>query len=152
MESYCVALQSKERYTENTLYDPQSVHLGGMVTHPKRVMVVDDEAVHRDTLSALLESAGVGVHACARAEDALALLRQDCSYNLILSDVIMPGMDGIEFARRAREICPDAPLVLVTGRDSAMDSVLVEGTVALLKPYSLDTLNALLREYLDVAV
>lgn len=122
------------------------------MAHPKRVMVVDDEAVHRDTLSALLESAGVRVTACARGEAALDLLRQDCSYNLILSDVIMPGMDGIEFARRAREICPHVSLVLVTGRDSAMDSVLVEGTVALLKPYSIETLNALLREHLDVAV
>jgi CheY-like chemotaxis protein len=118
----------------------------------KRVLVVDDEALHRETLSALLQGGGIEVTACESAREALDVLRQPVHFDLALTDVLMPGMDGIEFARQARKLRPNLALVLVTGRDSAMDRVLSEGTVALLKPYSTETLNSVLREHLGVTI
>ncbi|MEP7328485.1 MAG: response regulator [Betaproteobacteria bacterium] len=116
------------------------------------VMVVDDEAVHRETLSVMLMNAGVKVTACENALDALAVLRGDAVVDLILSDVLMPGMDGIEFSRQARQLRPGTPLVLVTGRDSAMDAVVTQGNIALLKPYTADTLNGVLHEHLGIKI
>ena len=120
--------------------------------HSPRVMVVDDEAVHRETLAALLMGGGIRVAPFERAQDALHELGRDPAFDLILTDVLMPGMDGIEFARQARRLHPSIPIVLVTGRDSAMDAALDDGTVALLKPYSAETLNSVLREHLGFTV
>jgi len=116
------------------------------------VMIVDDAAVHRDTLSAMLVHAGVQVTACENAADALTILRGDTVFDLILSDVRMPGMDGIEFSRQARKVRPATPLVLVTGRDSAMDAVMTGGNFALLKPYTAAALNGVLLEHLGITI
>ena len=61
----------------------------------------------------------------------------------------MPKMSGIEFAGRVRTIRPSVPVVLVTGDSSALDEVLASGSVALLKPYSPDTLRRVLKEALE---
>jgi len=64
----------------------------------------------------------------------------------------MPGTDGLQLFEQARKLRPDLPIVLVTGRDSAMEWVVQKGSVALLKPYSIDSLNGVLREYLGVTI
>ena len=56
----------------------------------------------------------------------------------------MPGMSGIEFTREARKLRPDVPIVLVTGNSDAMETVLENGAVALLKPYSAAMLERVL--------
>jgi len=122
-----------------------------MPTAP-HVMVVDDEAVNRETLRALLIDLGIKVTACANASEALAVLRAEDAVNLIFSDVLMPGMDGIELSRAVHKIRPHVPFVLVTGRDSAADSVVSKGTLALLKPYSIAALKGVLREHLGITV
>ncbi|MEO7499525.1 MAG: response regulator [Casimicrobiaceae bacterium] len=120
------------------------------MTKPSRVMVIDNNAEHRETLCLLLSHAGVSADAFERATDALAVLERDQEFDLIMSDVAMPEMDGIEFSRQCRRLCPDIPIVLMTGRDSRMDAALEEGTVPLIKPYTVEALNAVLAEYLDV--
>lgn len=115
----------------------------------KRVLIVDDEAIHRETLEAILTDTGVQVTSCERATDALALLRAGKKFDLILTDVMMPGMDGITFAKEARILAPRIPVILVTGRDSAIDSVLAEATIAIVKPYSVETLRTILAQHLD---
>ncbi len=117
----------------------------------KRVMVIDDEAIHRDTLEAILSDAGVHVTCCETATAALAMLRAGKQFDLILSDVVMPGMDGITFASEAKTLAPATPVILVTGRDSALDAVLAEGTVAIVKPYSIDTLRTIMAQHFDLS-
>ena len=77
----------------------------------------------------------------ADGDDALRRLAPPAEFDLIISDVVMPGMSGIDFARRAREARPGVPIILVTGDADAMESVLASGAVALLKPYSTETLR-----------
>lgn len=115
------------------------------------ILVVDDEAVHRDTLAAMLCAEGMHVTCAERASDALDLLRTPARFDLVVSDVVMPGMDGIELARQARHLRPGLRVVLVTGHDSAMDHLIAGGNIALLKPYTAEALKRVLDEELGRA-
>jgi CheY-like chemotaxis protein len=112
------------------------------------VLILDDEEVHRQTLAEVLTGGGIRVTACDSAHTALEALRRPTRFDLILSDVMMPGMNGLEFARAARALRPEVPLVLVTGRESGLELVEGAGAFALLKPYSAEGLNGVLREHL----
>jgi DNA-binding NtrC family response regulator len=116
------------------------------------LIVVDDEPAHCETLAMLLQGSGVVVTGCDCAEAALAILRRGDAVDLVLSDVVMPGTDGMQFFELARKLRPQLPIVLVTGRDSAMEWVVKHGSVALLKPYSIASLNGVLREHLGVTI
>jgi len=80
----------------------------------KRVLVVDDEASNRELLEALLTSLGHDVDMAADGSAALAKL--DPSHDLVLLDVMMPGIDGFEVARRIRNesAVSDIPICMVT--------------------------------------
>jgi len=84
------------------------------------VLIVDDEPINRLVLHAMLEEHGLRVAEAASGEDALQMLAAE-RFDLILLDVRMPGIDGIEvLARLRRETGPsqDAPVVAVTGDTS----------------------------------
>ncbi|MEO8675458.1 MAG: response regulator [Casimicrobiaceae bacterium] len=114
-----------------------------------RVLVLEDDVANRETLCALLAQIGHGADPAASGEDALRLLANNPDFGLIISDVVMPGMGGIEFARRAREVRPGVPIVLVTGDADAIESVIADGAIALLKPYSIETLCRVVAEALE---
>lgn len=80
----------------------------------KRVLVVDDEPSNRELLEALLTSFGHDVDMVADGCEALAKL--DASHDLVLLDVMMPGIDGFEVARRIRteSSVPNIPICMVT--------------------------------------
>jgi DNA-binding response OmpR family regulator len=90
-----------------------------MSTH---LIVVDDEALLRRSLVYNLEQAGYRVSSASRAEDALALARRDAA-DLVLLDVGLPGMDGLEALRIFRQEL-GAPVILVTARRRELDEAL----------------------------
>lgn len=114
-----------------------------------RVLVVEDDVANQQSLSALLTQMGHVPTVAGRGDDALRLLDTEAELDVIISDVVMPGMSGIDFARRARIMRPGMPIVLVTGNSEAMESVLASGAVALLKPFSPETLRQVLGESLE---
>jgi len=79
-----------------------------------RVLVVDDEEGIRRFLSAGLQQLGYETHASASAEDALVALATQ-SFDIVLTDLGLPGMSGDEFARTVHEQSPRTPIVLLTG-------------------------------------
>jgi DNA-binding response OmpR family regulator len=86
------------------------------------VLVVDDEPAMRDMLQRLLERAGFGV-ACA-ADGAVGLVRLDGGdVDLVLLDLMLPGLDGLEFCRQVRERQRGrhVPIIMVTGSVNAAD-------------------------------
>ena len=90
-----------------------------------RVLVVDDERIVAKVLARLLESAGHEVTVCFDGAEALAFLGQG-SFDVVLSDIAMPGLSGIELLRRVRGRDLDLPVVLITGMpsmNSAIDAV-----------------------------
>lgn len=79
----------------------------------RRILVVDDDQLILRALRRVLEAQGFGVAGYGNPEDALQALRERPA-NLIISDYMMPGMNGVEFLTEARRICPDAPRLLLT--------------------------------------
>jgi CheY-like chemotaxis protein len=86
----------------------------------KRVLVVDDEKVIADTLGAILRKAGYEV---AAAYDALSALSQceSCTPDLVITDVIMPGMNGIEMAILIQRRYPVCRVLLFSGQAATTD-------------------------------
>jgi two-component system C4-dicarboxylate transport response regulator DctD len=81
---------------------------------PLPVMLIDDEEHIRVAASQALDLAGYRVLAFERAELALAELDADWP-GAVISDIRMPGMDGMQFLQRARTVDPDLPVILITG-------------------------------------
>lgn len=88
----------------------------------KHILVVDDDALLRRSLSLQLEQAGYRASTAASAEDALALARRDRP-DLILLDIGLPGMDGLEAIRQLHQSM-DVPVIFVSARRRELDTIL----------------------------
>ena len=78
-----------------------------------RILLAEDDDSLRGFLARALERAGYEVVACADGEEAVAVLDQD--WDLLLTDIVMPGMDGIEVARQAAAKHPGLRIMFITG-------------------------------------
>ena len=78
-----------------------------------RILLAEDDDSLRGFLTRALERAGFDVTSCADGEEAAAVLDQD--WDLLLTDIVMPGMDGIEVARRAAARDPSLRIMFITG-------------------------------------
>ena len=83
-------------------------------THPTRILLAEDEDAMRQYLSRALEKAGYEVVAVGRGTDAVPYLESE-RFDLLLSDIVMPEMDGIELAQRCNEISPATRVMFITG-------------------------------------
>ncbi len=88
----------------------------------KDVLIVDDEGNIRRMLRALLESEGYGVREAATAEEALADAEQTPP-EVVLLDLMLPGMSGLDALPRFSEACPGAPVIMMSGRATLSDAV-----------------------------
>ncbi len=80
----------------------------------QRILVVDDEESVRGVVAALLGRSGYDVTMAASAQEALATLKEDSDFDLVLSDVMMPGTDGLMLLDQVCEEFPDTPMVMFT--------------------------------------
>ena len=110
------------------------------------VAIVDDDSRVLESLEDLLESVGHEVHAYSAGQQALsdpAFPAMDC----LVTDIAMPGMDGMELSRMARQLCPSLPIILITAHEVS-DQAAVSAAVSCLlrKPFiGQDLLNAIRR-------
>jgi CheY-like chemotaxis protein len=82
----------------------------------ERILFVDDEPVLAELGKKMLEDLGYTVVACTSSSDALELFRRDSNmFDLVITDMTMPGMTGDRLARRIMEIRPEIPVILCTG-------------------------------------
>ncbi|MDQ2879124.1 MAG: response regulator [Pseudomonadota bacterium] len=79
-----------------------------------RILLAEDDQVMREYLTRALERSGYAVSAVDRGTAALPLLETE-RFDLLLSDIVMPEMDGIELAQKAGEMCPDLRVMFITG-------------------------------------
>jgi EAL domain-containing protein (putative c-di-GMP-specific phosphodiesterase class I) len=113
-----------------------------------RVLVVDDEQSVATLLSMALQTEGHEVDAFCDAEEALAAFRQR-PHDVVLTDLCMPGMDGMELLRAVREVELDTPVLIVTASpslDSAIRAVQYGATRYLVKPVDLGELAESIRK------
>lgn len=81
-----------------------------------RILLAEDEESMRSFLTLALEKAG---HIVIGTHDGLSALEElkdkSKTYDLLLTDIVMPGMDGIELSQKASELCPDLKVMFITG-------------------------------------
>jgi DNA-binding NtrC family response regulator len=87
-----------------------------------RVLVVEDEAYVRDSLVEILRARRFEVGAAASVAEALAHLGRT-PVDAVLSDLRMPGADGLELVRRLQTVAPDVPVVILTGHGTVASAV-----------------------------
>ena len=79
-----------------------------------RILLAEDDQVMREYLTRALQRSGYDVTAVDRGTAAIPLLETE-SFDLLLTDIVMPEMDGIELAQRAGEMCKDLRVMFITG-------------------------------------
>ena len=85
------------------------------------ILLIDDTAAMRKTVRAMLEAGGYKVVEAENGEEGLARL-DNAPVDLIVTDVFMPGMDGIEFIRKIRDRSPLIPIIAISGGSRTMPS------------------------------
>lgn len=83
-------------------------------TNAPRILLAEDEEAMRAYLARALTNAGYRVETVDRGTDAIPLLESE-DFDLLLSDIVMPEMDGIELAQRCAEISPRTKVMFITG-------------------------------------
>lgn len=79
-----------------------------------RILLAEDDSVMREYLARALERSGYSVASVDRGTAAMPLLEAE-HFDLLLTDIVMPEMDGIELAQKAAEIAPDMRVMFITG-------------------------------------
>jgi CheY-like chemotaxis protein len=132
--------------TEQEAVSPARVQTSGHET----ILVAEDEAVVREMVVASLERLGYRVVAASTGEEAVRLIdRLGDEIDLLLSDVVMPGMNGPDLYDRARRTRPDLPAIFMSGYTAlSMGRPIPDGVTLLEKPFSAARLEQVVRETL----
>jgi CheY-like chemotaxis protein len=113
-----------------------------VVERPAKILVVEDDPDVAEVAVAVLESMGHDVSMCPDASAALSVLEGNAGFDLVFSDIMMPGpMNGIDLAEAILKRFPDLPILLATGFSNA---ALAPGALrfpVLAKPYSVQELT-----------
>jgi len=116
----------------------------------KKVLLVDDDDSIRWVLNEALEDIGLQVTQTNAADDAIKFLQSD-NFDLVISDVRMPGTSGIELLHHCQQQYPDLPVVIMTAHsdlDSAVTAYTKGAFEYLPKPFDLDEVNAIVERAL----
>jgi DNA-binding NtrC family response regulator len=113
-----------------------------------RILLVDDDDDVRDFTAMVLEEAGYDVRTTSRADAALKLLVSGEPFDLLITDVVMPGWDGTELAERVKTVRPDLKVLFITGYTRHISHDRLVGAEVLDKPFQRDKLLHAVRHML----
>ncbi|MFA6916347.1 MAG: sigma-54 dependent transcriptional regulator [Parachlamydiales bacterium] len=112
----------------------------------ERILVVDDEAILRNFLSETLRRRHIEVHTAENGQKAINALRSN-TYDMVITDMKMPDMTGLDVLKKAKEISPQTIVIVVTAYGSienAVEAMRLGAFNYLIKPFSPDTIEALI--------
>src|SRR6187455_2676472 len=115
------------------------------------ILIIDDEKAIRKTLSEILSFEGYKLDEAADGEEGLKRFK-DKSYDLVLCDIKMPKIDGIEFLQKAGEVNPDIPIIMISGHgniETAVEAVKKGAYDYISKPPDLNRLLITIRNAMD---
>jgi len=122
------------------------------ITGPKgRILVVDDEKSMREVLEIFLRNEGYTVSVAENGEQAAAALKEDI-FDLIITDMKMPKMDGLDLLRTVKELNPDTIVVIVTAfgnTESAVEAMKLGAYDYIQKPFKMDDIRLVVKNALD---
>jgi len=122
------------------------------MTDQARIILIEDDEGNRRSLTRALSREGYEVSAFARAEPALERLRGDRDVAVVVTDLVLPGTDGLGVLEQAREIQPGIGVLMITGHasvESAVDAMKRGAADYLTKPVHLDELRERVRGLVD---
>lgn len=117
-------------------------------TGPQNVLIVDDESVVRNGISRVLEKKGLATEQAENGKNALSLFESH-HFDLVLLDIRMPDMDGMEILKCIRSKNPDIKVIMITGYptiDTAVNCIKLGALDYLVKPFRLEDLEAALNK------
>jgi len=118
---------------------------------PEKILVVDDEEAIREVVSTLLDAQGYQCTVCSNGRLALDAFRKD-TFDLVLSDIVMPEMDGLKLLGELRNEDPDVPVIMVTAMHDisiALEAIRTGAYDYILKPFEKDQLHLSVRRALE---
>ena len=114
-----------------------------------KILLVDDNAVVRDMLVDLVGSLGYVADAASGGAEALALFDRN-RYDIVLTDLLMPGMSGWEVLAAVRQRAPRMPVIIITGTPAVGDPRAAQPGVAVLKkPVDVKALDETIKQKLS---
>jgi CheY-like chemotaxis protein len=111
-----------------------------------RVLIVEDEPHIRYLISSILKPLGYEVVEATNGLEALLLLAQTADIGLIISDVRMPELDGIDLTEEVKQVYPHVPVIIISAfSDDALEAVERGADYFIVKPFTRDQLLAIVR-------
>ena len=117
------------------------------------ILLIDDETIALSNMSYVLEKEGYEVTACKDGEAGIAAM-QHSAFDLILTDLKMPGIDGMGVLQYVRETTPDIPVIMITGHatlDSAVEAMKRGAFHYISKPFRLDEAREVVKNALEIS-
>jgi len=119
-----------------------------MQADPDRILLVDDDATFLETLSKRLQKRGLVVECATSGEECIAKARETV-FHVVILDLAMPGMDGIDTLKELQKRCPGIQVMLLTGQatiQAAVEATRLGAVEVLEKPTDAETLIEKVRE------
>ena len=116
-----------------------------------RILVIDDEQSMRDFLSIMLKKEGYEVFAAENGEHALKAIQTEI-YDLVITDVKMPKVDGIEVLRTIKEVSPETVVIVITAfatTDAAVQAMKLGAYDYITKPFKVDEIKLIIQKALE---
>ncbi len=118
----------------------------------KKVLIVDDEANLAKSIKNFFYLKGIDSEIALTGEEALEILKKDSGFSLIITDVIMPGISGIDLLKESKKLYPEIDVIVMTGMlsiENTISSLQNGATDYLLKPFSsLDYVWEVVKNYI----
>lgn len=115
-----------------------------------KILLVDDDAIFREELKCSLE--GYEVIEAASGQEALALLRKPNEIDLVILDVVMPGLNGIDTLKEIRRLSPQIGIIMLTGfssKDTAVEALRARADDYIEKPPDIERTRATIEKVLE---